>query len=64
MLTIEPWHSGGGVHQVDFALAATIAGSWDAQYRKMAASVRSYRKPVMIQYAPEMNGEKNFSGSE
>ena len=27
------------------------------QYKKMAAAVRAYRKPVMIRYAHEMNGD-------
>lgn len=58
MLTIEPWHSGlGASKQADFTLAATIAGKWDAQYKKMAAAVRAYSKPVMIRYAHEMNGD-------
>lgn len=40
-----------------FSLASILEGTWDADLRSWAQSARDYRKPLLLDFAPEMNGD-------
>jgi Glycosyl hydrolase family 26 len=56
LLTVEPWHPGGGANQADFSLSHTIDGTWDKEYEEIARSIVEYHDAVLIRFAHEMNG--------
>jgi hypothetical protein len=57
MVTWEPWRAGGGVRQRDFALRRIAAGAHDAYVREWARTARFYGRPLLLRFAPEMNGD-------
>lgn len=60
MLTFEPWRDGRlGPNQPEFALSRFLAGAFDGRLRGFAESVRDWGRPVLIRFAPEMNGDWN-----
>jgi beta-mannanase len=57
LISWEPWDSSqGGVDQPPYALRRIVAGSYDPLIDRWATEVARYRRPVMIRFAPEMNG--------
>ncbi|MET7400965.1 glycosyl hydrolase [Dactylosporangium sp. NPDC005572] len=55
LLALEPWQD-GKVNDPRWTLAKTIDGSHDAEYRRIAAEVRAYGRPLLLRFAHEMNG--------
>jgi cellulose synthase (UDP-forming) len=63
MITWEPWtpvsgfdRSASKVNQKEYRLENITAGNFDDYIRSYAKDVKAYRKPVMIRFAHEMNG--------
>jgi beta-mannanase len=60
MITWEPWRDGSlGPRQPEFALRRFLAGDFDGLIRKWAESARDWGRPVLLRFAPEMNGDWN-----
>jgi beta-mannanase len=60
MVTWEPWRDGRlGPRQPEFALRRFLDGSFDPLLRQFAESVRDWGRPVLLRFAPEMNGDWN-----
>jgi hypothetical protein len=60
MVTLEPWRDGRlGPKQPAFGLSRFLAGAFDASLTEYAASVRDWGRPVLLRFAPEMNGYWN-----
>ena len=58
LISWEPWDSSrGGAEQPEYALRRIAAGDHDALIDRWAAEVARYRRPVMLRFAPEMNGD-------
>ena len=58
LISWEPWDSWrGGADQPEYALRRIAAGDHDALIDRWAAAVARYRRPVMLRFAPEMNGD-------
>lgn len=58
MISWEPWDSwSGGAGQPAFALRTIAAGEHDALVDRWATEIARYRRPVMLRFAPEMNGD-------
>jgi hypothetical protein len=58
MISWEPWDSRRGTaDQPAYALARIVAGDHDALIDRWAREIRAYRRPVMLRFAPEMNGD-------
>ncbi|GGM05410.1 glycoside hydrolase family 26 protein [Dactylosporangium sucinum] len=55
LLALEPWQD-GKVNDPRWTLASTINGAHDAEYRRIAAEIRAYGKPLLLRFAHEMNG--------
>lgn len=69
-ITWEPWKPIGGydrsenmVRQQDYLLKNITAGNFDNYIRSYARSIKSFKKPVMIRFAHEMNGNWYSWGS-
>jgi hypothetical protein len=57
MITWEPWDDGAlGPDQPQFALRRFLAGDFDAYVRHWAEGARAWGHPVLLRFAPEMNG--------
>jgi hypothetical protein len=59
-ITLEPWSlrsSVGESHQPKYALTATVRGAYDADFRRIAAVIAAFQKPVYLRFAHEMNGD-------
>lgn len=63
MVSWEPWKPVSGfdrsaslVNQPEYHLDNIITGTYDDYIRQYAKDVKNYRKPVMIRFAHEMNG--------
>jgi hypothetical protein len=60
MVTWEPWRDGRlGPRQPEFALHRFLEGSFDSLLRGFAEDVRDWGHPVLLRFAPEMNGDWN-----
>ena len=60
MVTWEPWRDGRlGPLQPDFALNRFLDGAFDPLIRQFATSVRDWGHPLLLRFAPEMNGDWN-----
>jgi glycosyl hydrolase family 26 len=60
MVTWEPWRDGSlGPRQPEFALSRFVEGRFDSVLRQYAEDVRDWGHPVMLRFAPEMNGDWN-----
>ena len=58
LVSWEPWDSErGGEVQPRYALRRIIAGDHDALIDRWARQVADYERPVMLRFAPEMNGD-------
>jgi beta-mannanase len=58
LISWEPWDSwSGGADQPAFALRTIAAGEHDALVDRWATEIARYRHPVMLRFAPEMNGD-------
>ncbi|MGZ4245390.1 MAG: glycoside hydrolase family 26 protein [Solirubrobacteraceae bacterium] len=58
LISWEPWDSWrGGADQPDYALRRIAAGDHDALIDRWAIEIARYGRPVMIRFAPEMNGD-------
>jgi beta-mannanase len=60
MVTWEPWRDGRlGPNQPEFSLSRFLDGRFDPLLRHFAESVRDWGHPVLLRFAPEMNGYWN-----
>jgi hypothetical protein len=58
LISWEPWDSWrGGADQPRFALRRITDGDYDGLIDRWAAEIARYGRPVMIRFAPEMNGD-------
>ena len=58
MISWEPWDSRqGGADQPRFALRRIAAGEFDTLIERWATEIAGYGRPVMLRFAPEMNGD-------
>jgi beta-mannanase len=58
LISWEPWDSWrGGARQPAYALSGIAVGEHDALIDRWAAAVAEYGRPVMLRFAPEMNGD-------
>ncbi|MGZ6663565.1 MAG: glycoside hydrolase family 26 protein [Solirubrobacteraceae bacterium] len=58
LISWEPWDSwSGGAHQPAYALRTIAAGDHDALIDRWATEIARYGRPVMLRFAPEMNGD-------
>src|SRR4051794_8883765 len=58
MISWEPWDSWrGGAGQPAYALRRIAGGDHDALIDRWATEIARYRRPVMLRFAPEMNGD-------
>ena len=58
LISWEPWDSWrGGADQPAYALRRIVAGDQDAQIDRWAREIAAYHRPVMLRFAPEMNGD-------
>lgn len=57
MLTIEPWRTGYGVLQPDYALSRIADGHHDDDLRRWGAAIADLGVPVLLRFAHEMNGD-------
>ena len=57
LISWEPWDWDGGTEQPAYALRRIIAGDHDALIDRWATQVAAYRRPVLLRFAPEMNGD-------
>jgi hypothetical protein len=55
-LTWEPWDWRKGVDQPDFRLARIADGTYDAYLVRSARTLRDWKRPVLLRFAHEMNG--------
>jgi Glycosyl hydrolase family 26 len=57
LISWEPWDSWrGGADQPAYALRRIVAGDYDALIDRWAGEIARYGRPVMLRFAPEMNG--------
>jgi beta-mannanase len=60
MVTWEPWPDGRlGPRQPQFALRRFLEGDYDGRLREWAESARDWGRPMLLRFAPEMNGDWN-----
>jgi hypothetical protein len=58
LVSWEPWDSWrGDADQPAYALRRIVAGDHDALIDRWAAQIAAYRRPVMLRFAAEMNGD-------
>lgn len=57
LVTWEPYDWRSGVDQPQYALARLRDGSFDPYLRRWADALRSWRRPVLLRFAHEMNGD-------
>src|SRR4051794_31013320 len=58
LISWEPWDSeNGSADQSAYALKRIVAGDHDALIDRWAHQVAAYRRPVMLRFAAEMNGD-------
>ena len=57
LISWEPWDWDGGTEQPAYALRRILAGDHDALIDRWATQVAAYRRPVLLRFAPEMNGD-------
>jgi beta-mannanase len=58
LVSWEPWDSWrGGADQPAYALRRITAGDHDALIDRWAEQIAAYRRPVMLRFAAEMNGD-------
>ncbi len=57
LISWEPWDWDRGTDQPAYALRRILAGEHDALIDRWATGVAAYRRPVLLRFAPEMNGD-------
>jgi Glycosyl hydrolase family 26 len=58
LISWEPWDSWrGGADQPLYSLRRIIAGDYDTLIDRWATEIANYGRPVMLRFAPEMNGD-------
>jgi beta-mannanase len=58
LISWEPWDSWrGGADQPAYTLRSVASGAHDALIDRWATEIARYRHPVMLRFAPEMNGD-------
>lgn len=58
LIAWEPWDSERGtIAQPDMTPATVLAGNYNQLLDSWASSAKTFGKPVMIRFAPEMNGD-------
>jgi beta-mannanase len=57
LISWEPWDWDGGAEQPTYALRRILAGDHDALIDRWATEVAAYRRPVLLRFAAEMNGD-------
>ena len=57
LISWEPWDWDGGTEQPAYALRRILAGDHDGLIDRWATQVAAYRRPVLLRFAPEMNGD-------
>ena len=57
LISWEPWDWDGGTDQPAYALRRILAGDHDALIDRWASEIAAYRRPVLLRFAPEMNGD-------
>lgn len=57
LISWEPWDWNGGAAQPAYALRRIVAGDYDTLIDRWAAEIAAYRHPVLLRFAPEMNGD-------
>jgi hypothetical protein len=58
LISWEPWDSwNGSADQPAYALGRIVAGDHDALIDRWAHEIADYRRPVMLRFAAEMNGD-------
>ena len=54
----EPWDSWeSSLQQSAFQLSDILAGDYDSYIKRWAEQIRDFSAPVLVRYAPEMNGD-------
>ncbi|WP_247602462.1 glycosyl hydrolase [Gordonia rubripertincta] len=56
LLTLEPWNPYAGQTQSEFAPRRVAAGQHDAALHRWAGQLSSWKHPVLLRFAQEMNG--------
>jgi beta-mannanase len=60
MITWEPWGDGSlGPEQPAYALAHLLRGDFDGYVRHWAEGAKAWGEPLLLRFAPEMNGDWN-----
>jgi hypothetical protein len=58
LISWEPWDSrNGSAYQPAYALGRIVAGDHDALIDRWARQIAKYRRPVLLRFAAEMNGD-------
>lgn len=57
LLSWEPWEPNGNVTQPLYSLKTIVSGKHDTLLNNWAVAVKAWGKPIMISFAPEMNGD-------
>jgi beta-mannanase len=57
LISWEPWDWDGGTEQPAYALRRILAGAHDALIDRWATQVAAHGRPVLLRFAPEMNGD-------
>jgi beta-mannanase len=50
------WTASTHIKHTRYSLRSVLAGTWDSYIRSFAAALRAYHRPVLLRFAPEMNG--------
>jgi hypothetical protein len=59
MVTWEPWNPTQGIEQPAFSLRRIRGGAFDAYVARWAAAAAAWGRPLVLRFAPEMNGDWN-----
>jgi hypothetical protein len=60
LITWEPWRDGAlGPRQPAYALRRFLHGDFDGYVRRWAEGARNWGRPLLLRFAPEMNGDWN-----
>jgi beta-mannanase len=57
LISWEPWDWDGGTEQPAYALRRILAGDYDTLIDRWAVRVAAYHRPILLRFAPEMNGD-------
>ena len=57
MFTWEPWDPAGGPAQPRYRLSRIASGEFDGYVANWAEAARAWGRPLLLRFAPEMNGD-------